>query len=385
MVEPNALASLYIHIPFCKKKCPYCHFFVLKHAKDKEAEFVAALKKEWDLRKEHFKGKTLTSIYFGGGTPTQLSSRALNQILLAIKQSAHVSPDCEITLEANPEDLIQHSANLKAYRASGFNRLSIGVQSFDNELLKALGREHSALDAQRALTLANGAGFENISIDLMYETPHQTLESWEKTLQTASKQPITHISLYNLTFEPGAKFFRIQDQLTPHLPTEDAATRMFLLCDEVLSNASLKRYEISAFAKEGYQSRHNLGYWQGRPFIGLGPSAFSYWERQRFQNVANFPKYLDDVNRSKLPTDFIDSISPSAHQKEMLAVGLRPLEGVERAKFEAHYGPFDTETLKALKRLEEDQLITINSEQKISLTPRGRLFHDSVAMQLIEA
>lgn len=377
--------SLYIHIPFCKKKCPYCHFFVLKHAQDKEEAFVKALKKEWDLRKELFQGKTLTSIYFGGGTPTQLSSRKLAQILATIKKEASVAEDCEITLEANPEDLIHNSAHLKAYRASGFNRLSIGVQSFNDELLKILGRGHSGAEAKKALSLAKDAGFDNISIDLMYETPHQTLESWKKTLQTAKAQPITHISLYNLTFEPGAKFFRMQEALTPHLPSEKSATQMFHLCDEELLSAGLQRYEISAFAIEGKESRHNLGYWQGRPFIGLGPSAFSYWDKKRFQNIANFPKYLELVNQGSLPTDFVDSISASAHQKEMLAVGLRPLAGIDRVEFEKSYGPLDSETLRALKQLQEKQLVNIEAEQKISLTPKGRLFHDSVAVQLIEA
>lgn len=376
-------ASLYFHIPFCRKKCPYCHFYVLAFKASQEDLLIDALEKEWQQKRNQLSQFSITSIYFGGGTPTQLSPKAFEKILSWIHRDCKVDLDCEITLEGNPEDITPSTFPLKDYLSFGINRISLGVQSFDDTLLKVLGRGHLGAQAKAAIEKANNYGFSNITIDLMYETPHQTLESWEKTLLSAISLPISHISLYNLTFEKGAAFFRKQKSLLPLLPSEADSTRMFQLCDEILPKAGLNRYEISAFAKNKKESRHNLGYWQGRSFLGFGPSAFSYWDKKRFQNIANLKKYNELLKAGKSPIDFSENLEPLAHQAEMLAVGLRPLEGIDISSFEARYGALSPEIQKALKRLEEAQFIKLGSTQKISLTPKGRLFHDTVAEELI--
>lgn len=362
------MISLYFHVPFCTKKCPYCHFFVVPNDLSSHALFLKGLKKEWDLLQHQIQDKEIVSVYFGGGTPSLIRAVAIADILSWMA----LGPDVEITLEANPDDITQEA--MQAFQKAGVNRVSLGLQSLDNPLLKTLGRLHSAQKAIEAVHFTAQSGIANISVDLMYEIPGQTLKTWQRTLDQLAGLPITHLSLYNLTFEPGAVFYKKQKELSPLLPSPEESLRMLEAACTTLQRLGLERYEISAFARPSFQSRHNMGYWIGRPFFGLGPSAFSYWEGRRFRNVCHLKKYLERLDCNQLPRDFDEKLSPLASLHERLAVRLRLFDGAPRQEF-----PVDP-TL--LQKLVQKGWITL-SPTRIQLTDQGRLFYDSVAEEII--
>ncbi|HEY2811335.1 MAG TPA: radical SAM family heme chaperone HemW [Rhabdochlamydiaceae bacterium] len=371
--------SLYFHIPFCLRKCPYCHFFVLPDHERFKAPFLSALHKEWDLRKAQLQGKRIVSIYFGGGTPTKLSPLALHALLDTIAKEASLCSDCEITLEANPEDVSEEK--MRSYAACGINRISLGVQSLIDAELGVLGRQHTAQDAIQAVHSCYQSGLRNISIDLMYELPSQTLNSWLGTIAKLHELPITHLSLYNLTFEPNTIFFKKSAYLKPSLPTEEESLAMLNSATVQLENIGLKRYEISAFARIGCHSRHNTGYWLGRPFLGFGPSAFSYWDKKRFSNHSHFQHYVQAVAKGDFPVDFEECLSYPKNVQELLAVQLRLIEGVDLDAFQEKQGRLPQETLYALEALcKRNWLCKTRSWQ---LTQEGLLFYDSIASALI--
>jgi oxygen-independent coproporphyrinogen III oxidase len=379
-LESPCAVSLYFHIPFCSRKCPYCHFFVLPdHPRFKEP-FLRALHREWSLRKEQLAGKRIVSIYFGGGTPTKLEPSALAALLSAIGQGAHIDPSCEITLEVNPEDAAYDK--MLAYKSAGINRLSLGVQSLVEEELLTLNRQHTAQEAVHAIHQSHAAGFKNISIDLMFELPCQTLDSWKKTLAQLDDLPITHLSLYNLTIEPHTVFFKKRAQLEPRLPCDEEKLSMLQYAVAHLEAIGLKRYEISAFAKQGMHSRHNTGYWLGRPFFGLGPSAFSYWDKKRFSNHAHFQRYVDALNSQLFPVDFEECLPYPRNVQELLAVQLRLLEGVHMASFQVRHGKLPQEMHHTLEKLVLRNWLKSN-DGCWQLTEEGMLFYDSVAAEIV--
>jgi oxygen-independent coproporphyrinogen-3 oxidase len=374
-------SSLYFHIPFCSKKCPYCHFFVLPDEQKTKQPFVEALLKEWSLRLPQLVGKRIVSIYFGGGTPTKLDPSAYEKILEKIDQSGiEIAEDCEITLEANPEDITL--ASMEQYRAAGINRVSLGIQSLDDQELVILGRTHNASKALEAVQTVYDAGIFNISGDLMFELPHQTLHTWKKTLHLISQLPLSHLSLYNLTFEPHTIFFKNQQHLLTQLPSEEIRLQMLQTAVQSLELLGLRRYEISAFAKPGMHSRHNTGYWTGRPFLGFGPSAFSYWEGARFSNVANLNKYLNDLERDRLPVDFEECLPYPRNLQELFAVRLRLLEGIDLTQWTLAYGPMPEALEKPLMKLIEKGWVE-RCDARVRLTPSGQLFYDAAATDLI--
>lgn len=339
--------SLYIHVPFCIKKCGYCHFYVVPNQPRFHTLYMRALKHEWNLRKHHLKDKQLVSLYFGGGTPALLGPDHIAEILSWIDP-----PDaCEITLEANPENLAHFP---------GINRLSLGVQSLDTQDLVSLTRSHSP---QTAISTIENSSVKNISIDLMYDTPNQTLPSWQKTLTQATKLPITHLSLYNLTIEPHTSFYK--NRQTLKTPDTDTSLNMLETAVNTLTQAGFERYEISAFAKPGYESRHNTGYWTSRPFLGLGPSACSYINGTRSRNIPNLNKYAKHLESGEDPTDFSETLDPLHALKESLAIRLRLLKPLD-----SWPAPLED------KRLELEEAGLLNGLQ---LSDKGILFHDTVA------
>ncbi len=360
--------SLYFHLPFCQRKCDYCHFYVIPDKESHKTQYIKALHQEWQLRAPFLLDQKFTSIYFGGGTPALLGPQKISHILSWMNHLPQ-----EITLEANPENVTQKG--MEAFCQSGVNRVSLGVQSLDDHLLKTLSRQHNAKRAKQAVWETHQAGIHNISIDLMYDLPGQTLSSWKKTLREALSLPITHLSLYNLTLEPHTAFYKRRQSIKPKLPPEKLSLKMLELATQMIEGAGLERYEISAFAKEGYRSHHNVGYWTGRPFLGLGPSAYSYWQGSRFRNVANLSKYCKQLARGELPVDYIETLPAEAQIKEQLAVGLRMVEGY-------HYQELPKETLYSLAKLQDQGLLTME-ENHLKLTPQGLLFYDSVASDLI--
>lgn len=317
----------------------------------------------------------LPSLYFGGGTPYLLPPDKLELILQNIPS---LTKTTEITLEANPEDITLDS--LKAFRKVGINRLSIGVQSLDDSLLHKLGRNHSAAKASEAVHLAEKAGFTNISIDLMFDLPSQTVASWEKTLSRLAELPISHLSLYNLTIEPHTPFYKKKKELLPTLPTEEESLLIWDLATEKLSSLGLHRYEISAFAKPSYESIHNSGYWTGRPFAGVGPSAFSYLDGKRLRTPLSLPLYQKLLESGSSPYDFTEELPYPNNLHELLAIRLRLLRGLDLPTFEKTYSPLPQATHHTLTSLQEQGFLT---SYPLRLTEKGIRFYDDVATALI--
>jgi oxygen-independent coproporphyrinogen III oxidase len=366
--------SLYFHIPFCSKKCPYCHFYVLPDQEELKRQFLEALELEWKRVSPLINPSEIVSLYFGGGTPTLVGAKAIQTILEWVRPPA----DCEITLEANPEET--NLDLMRSFKQAGINRISLGVQSLDDTSLIVLERQHSAYKALHAIDAIAAAGFTNLSIDLMYDLPFQTLESWRKTLRQVSSLPITHLSLYNLTIEPHTPFHKRRHSLP--LPTDELSLQMLQEAVSALEESGLQRYEISAFAKHGLFSRHNTGYWTARPFLGLGPSAFSYWEGKRFKNISHLQKYRQALQEGKSPVDFEEQLPYPRNLQELLAVHLRLLEGVDIAVFEARHGRLTAELRKTLSSLQDKGWLERQGDS-LSLTHTGQLFYDLVAEAIV--
>ncbi len=339
---------------------------------------MEGLQLEWFRWLPVLKNKKIVSVYFGGGTPALLGAPAISKILSWIHSDLVFTTDNpEITLEANPENITKEL--MTEYASAGINRVSIGIQTLDPHLLKVLERLHSAQKALDAIWMTREAGIKNISVDLMYDLPGQTLDIWNRTLKEIQQLPITHLSLYNLTIEPHTLFFKQQEVLRKQLPDPDTSLQMYENAISVLAEGGLEQYEISAFARDGKWSQHNVGYWTARPFLGLGPSAFSYWDNKRFRNVANLSRYCKALLQGDSPIDFSEELSPEARRQELLAVQLRLLHGVDLALFQQKHG---TISLGPLEQLQKEGLVLL-SEGRARLTKRGVLFYDTVASELI--
>jgi len=359
------LSSTYFHIPFCTKKCPYCHFYVIPDRPSFHSLLKEALDLEWARQSPLLRETEITSIYFGGGTPSLY--HGIDSILSKIPRPT----DCEITIEANPEEgtfeLFSH------LRSIGINRLSLGVQSLDDRSLQTLERIHSAERAKNAIKMAEKAGFTNISIDLMYDLPGQTEESWRYTLDQLPDLPIQHLSLYNLTIEPHTAFHK----RGVIIPTGELSFRLLTMALDRLEKIGLNRYEISAFSRPGFESRHNLGYWTARPFLGFGPSAFSYWGGERFRNIANLNRYAKFLKEGSSPVDFREKLIYPADVNELIAIHIRLKEGVDLELFK-----IPEETKAAIEKLASQGLVRQKGSQ-LQLTDQGMLFYDTVATELI--
>lgn len=372
--------SLYFHIPFCTHKCGYCHFYVLPDTNILKKLFLESLEKEWLLRAPLLRNKQILTIYFGGGTPSLLGPEAIHSILNWIQRDVGYGAETEITLEANPENI--SLPLMKEYAQTGVNRISIGIQTLSDTLLKKLERQHHAQKALDAVLYTFEAGLHNITVDLMYDLPHQTISIWEETLAKVCELPIKHLSLYNLTIEPQTTFFKYRHEIQKALPDAESSLYMYERAQAVLADHHFKQYEISAFAHSGFHSRHNTGYWTARPFLGLGPSAFSYWEGKRFRNIAHLKRYAELLNDAILPIDFEEKLDPLSHRRELLTIGLRMNEGVDLKAFERNHGMLDLETLQSLEKLKKEGFI-VHEPPSLRLSKQGILFYDSVAVELI--
>lgn len=377
----DGLISLYFHIPFCTKKCHYCHFFILPDKQESHKQLLEGLRLEMAQWSSELKGKKLASIYFGGGTPSLLDPKEIQYLLEEVQKYISFDPSqIEITLEANPETISYEK--MRNFSKAGINRVSIGFQTLDNALLEKLGRTHKAQTSIDTIQITTEAGISNISIDLMYDIPGQTLSSWQHTLEQIAPLPITHLSLYNLTIEPNTVFFKYQESLKKILPDAECSADMYKTAVAVLKSCGLDQYEISAFARHGLYSQHNVGYWTGRPFLGFGPSAFSYWKNKRFRSMAHFARYLEALKKGVSPIDFSEELSPKEKRNELLAIALRLRSGVDCTAFEIEHGPLDPLTRLALKNLVNQGFLK-QENQIFSLTDHGVLFYDTVAVEII--
>jgi oxygen-independent coproporphyrinogen III oxidase len=369
--------SVYIHIPFCLRKCPYCDFLSLPLAEHRpcRAAYPGLLQAELALWQENesvgrLDFSRLRTIYFGGGTPSLLQPEEIAALLQLFP------PAAEITLEANPETLDR--GKLAAFRLAGINRLSLGVQSFEPRLLTAMGRGHSPEDAARAVREARQEGFDNISIDLIYGLPEQSLADWRQDLQQALALDTQHISLYGLTLEPDTPWGEQAEAGELPLPDDDAQADMLELACDNLAEAGFIHYEISNFARPGFESRHNLAYWQRDNYLGLGASAASCLFDHRVYNQKNLTAYRRLVEVGRLPLLDEEWLSIEQVLSEAIFLGLRLLEGID---FSAFYGRYGVDPRRRYRReighMQENGLLQVD-EQGMRLTRRGLLLGNEV-------
>lgn len=368
--------SLYLHIPFCKKKCPYCSFFVLPYSQHDEERLIEALFGHIDLINEKIQSRPLISIYFGGGTPSLLSNDSIKKLQNKLMTAPFAFNDqLEVTLEANPEDVSEDK--IKAWVDCGINRISLGVQSFVQKELIRLGRAPFVSAGFKAIERLVKGGITNISIDLIYEQFNQTKEDFAESLSVLKDLPITHLSLYNLLIEPHSSFYKRKEELLKQMPSDEEGKQMLELAIDKLQALGLNRYEISAFAKPGFESKHNLGYWTAREFYGLGPSAFSYIDQERFQMVKNLKKYVEALNEKKEPIDFREKLSFEAQIHELFGLELRLIKGVPLDKYVK-----TPELEEGIKKLIKRKWLEISDGHYV-LTKEGFLFYDSVQEALL--
>ncbi|MBO7635696.1 MAG: radical SAM family heme chaperone HemW [Paludibacteraceae bacterium] len=326
------MAGLYLHIPFCESRCYYCDFYSSTFKGNRDL-LLSSIQKELRERRQYITGSVRT-IYFGGGTPSQLTTEEISSLL----QTIFDNYDCrveELTLEANPEDLA--ADYLQALKSLGVNRLSIGVQSFDDEDLKRINRRHTAQKAIEAVQLAQQIGFDNISIDLIYGLPQQTLMGWKKNIQQAIDLNVQHISAYSLTFEEGTMLTKMRDRGEIMEADEELSFEMFKLLRQTLSENGYVPYEISNFALPGYESKHNSSYWNYVPYLGVGPSAHSFDGQSRRWNIANSRLYISKMadGDTYYNMEMLDNFT---RYNEYVMTGLRKKEGVDIAVLENLFG-----------------------------------------------
>ncbi|MDO5323946.1 MAG: radical SAM family heme chaperone HemW [Clostridia bacterium] len=369
--------AIYIHVPFCARKCAYCDFASFAGREDAWSDYFAALHAEMDAWVDRLRAYEARSVFFGGGTPSLVPAAYIQDALNHLRRLLPLSPDCEITLEANPGTLT--AAKLEAYRCAGVNRLSIGVQSFDAALLRELGRIHTPEQAASAVRLASEAGFENLSIDLMYALPGQSMAQWSETLAQAVALPVQHISAYSLIVEPGTEMEQRVERGEAHIPDDDLVNEMQRLAVHRLAEAGFARYEISNFARAGYESRHNLTYWQDGDYLGLGSAAHSLVENERFSNPPELARYLAGERMCERTVRSLRD-----HREEVLMLSTRTLRGLDMARWRAEFGEeFVQGHARQLRKLENYGLIEIEGDF-LRLTPVGLELQDSVVLELMD-
>jgi oxygen-independent coproporphyrinogen-3 oxidase len=331
---PSNQAGLYIHIPFCLSKCGYCSFYSIKSI-NLIPEYIAALKKEIKHYSNVF--SSFDTIYLGGGTPSLLSIGQLETIFKAINKSYKIYPHAEITMEVNPGDVSLEY--FQAVRSLGINRLNIGIQSFDDNILKFLGRRHNSFEAISAINDSRKAGFDNIGIDLIYGIPGQKISLWKRTLQKTLSYAPEHISCYQLSLETGTPLYKEYALQDIKLPAEKEQLKFFQTTADELEKAGYIHYEVSNFArKDKFKSRHNQRYWQHLPYLGLGPAAHSFLGNRRWWNTSAVKTYLKEIAQDKMPVENTEILSAEQLQLEALFLGLRTKNGIDLKLYKTKYG-----------------------------------------------
>jgi len=368
MYKPEkSIKSIYIHIPFCKDKCYYCNFISFNNKNNYILDYKESLIKEIKNTLKYSNNK-IETIYIGGGTPSVIDYDFYFDILNVIKSCTEISKNCEITFELNPSTVTYEY--LKDLRSLGINRLSIGIQSFNDNLLKKLNRKHTSSDAFDTVNIAKKAGFDNISIDLMYGLPAQDMSVWIDTLNKAIKTDVRHISAYGLKIEENTFF----GKNTPEVPDEDLCADMYIKAIEILEKNGFYHYEISNFCKKGFESKHNLTYWKNQEYYGFGLAAHGYLKGERYSNIENLEEYITNP----LKRADIHKVSFEEDTEEAIFLGLRLRTGISLNKFKSKYG-FDIEDRykNILKKHIESDFISIENGY-LRLTIKGVLLSNNI-------
>ncbi len=365
--DKKNIKGIYIHVPFCAVKCPYCDFYSGRYAKETAKKFIDAVCRN----AEYFRNRNfmVDSIYFGGGTPSLLSPYEISCVINKCRDVFKVTDDCETTVECNP--LTMKYDRMKGYYDAGVNRISVGVQSFDDTELKILGRRHTPEKAIEAIMTANAAGFKNISCDLMTAFPNEKMQTLENNIKKLSCLPIKHVSSYMLKIEEGTPFSKDENFISS-MPDDDTAADIYLKTVELLEKYGFKQYEISNFSKEGFQSRHNNKYWQCLEYIGIGPAAHSFIDGVRYMSEYDIDSFIKNEYQKNIITD---ENAGSKEEKLMLQLRLTLGISLEEYKFR---------DIERIKRLEKSSLIKID-EHRLHLTADGFLVSNSVICEICES
>ena len=378
--------QLYVHIPFCVKKCSYCDFLSFSCDERTQIEYADALIREISYYGPQYRDYVVNTIYIGGGTPSWLNEDKMVEIMNTIYENFQVLEDAEISMECNPGTVT--AAKLRKYRMAGINRLSIGLQSADNEELKILGRIHTFEQFVKTYELAKETGFANVNVDLISGIPYQTTEKFLKTLQKVVWLKPNHISAYSLIIEKGTPFYEtykfdaVRQEAgmpTEVLPNEDEVYRIYKLTQDYLRRAGYQQYEISNFAQPGFECEHNIGYWTRRNYLGLGLGAASLVENVRYSNTTDLYEYIEDPTANRIA----DTVSRKAQMEEFMFLGLRMNEGVTRDRFLREFGiPIDGIYRDVLERMKAEDLLYVENGQ-IRLTDRGMDLGNYVMSQFL--
>ena len=375
--------SLYLHIPFCERKCPYCDFYSLTGSVDLQRQFVQALITEIEIVSAKFSQNSfkVETIFFGGGTPSVLPPDEIEKIGAALQKNFHISPEAEITIEANPGTIDQEKC--QRYREIGFNRISLGVQSFRDKALRQLGRIHTAKEAEEAIETVRKAGCTNLSLDLIFGIPNQTPAQWEKSLRQAVKWHPDHISTYNLIYESGTPFWKWRRSRNLKPLDELIEWEMYQTAIRMLEANGYSQYEISNFCLPGKTCRHNQNYWNGTFYFGFGPSAHSYHSNERWWNIKNLGHYINSLKNNKMPISGKEILSRDQQKLEMIFLSLRQKRGLSLTEYQIRFGSHFLEefadALQTVQNLEKEtgHLLILNRDH-IYFTTKGFWMSDSI-------
>lgn len=379
MTKAEKEMELYLHIPFCAQKCAYCDFLSAPADEGTIQEYVDALIKEIEGYRGSFEDSLVSTVFMGGGTPSILKPEQTEEIFETLYKNFHIESNAEITMEVNPGTASPEK--ISAWKNAGINRLSIGLQSVNEKELKLLGRIHDYSQFLDTFNMASRAGFDNINVDLISAVPGQTKESWVKTLNTVAGLNPRHISAYSLIVEKGTPFYEMYGEQTAKgkksghtflpLPDEEEERLMYEATRQVLEAKDYHQYEISNYAKDGYECRHNLGYWERVPYLGIGLGASSLIHNTRFHNTTDYREYLQKISRKETISREIEHLSLNAQMEEFMFLGLRKIKGISLERFEKIFGRSIWDIYgAAIKKLKQEGLIRIEGE-KLLLTEHG--------------
>ena len=373
----NKKIEIYIHIPFCVKKCDYCDFLSAPCDDETKKKYVDALCREIEWAKDCLKEYQVDTIFIGGGTPSILEGKYIGRILNAVYDSAKVSDKAEVTIECNPGTLTIEK--LENYKEVGINRISIGLQSANDEELKSIGRIHNFAEFKESYKLAREAGFENINVDLMSALPGQTVESYKETLNKVICLNPEHISAYSLIVEDETPLKERVENGLVELPKEDDEREMYYMTKDILEKAGYKRYEISNYAKDGFECRHNVGYWKRTEYLGFGIGAASLFRAKRFYNTSDINRYINMLERDVMNAAEVwesineneETLTKNDEMEEFMFLGLRMMDGISADDFKESFGK-DIKTVygEVLEKLESQGLL-VTEQEKIKLSERG--------------
>lgn len=374
--------GIYVHVPFCIKKCNYCDFNSFKLNREDKKNYIEGIIAEMKLYSKQFDKDCFSTVFIGGGTPSILESEELKLLIDNIHSNFNISDDAEISIEANPGTLT--SEKLKTLYLSGVNRLSMGLQSSDKKHLESLGRIHSYEEFKKNFEIAREVGFENINVDLMFSLPNQTFEEWQQTLKDVVKLNPTHISAYSLIIEDGTVFGKLYDEGKLELSDEELYLKMYYYTRSYLKENGYNQYEISNYAKNKKECKHNVLYWKCGNYLGIGPGSHSYLNEKRFSNYKDIKTYCEKLKKSELPIENIEKLDKQDMMEEKVIMGLRMNEGINLKKFNKR---FEIDFMKIYKSevesLENKGLIKLD-DSKICLTNRGIDISNKVFIEFLK-